>query len=81
MGLSVRSFRYEIKYDKEDYLLRIKKAAGGDEGTYTCVAENRVGKVEASATLTVRGEFGGPPPPFPSPEPASSQYGTIWETQ
>lgn len=28
-----------------------------DEGTYTCIAENRVGKVEASATLTVRGEF------------------------
>jgi len=26
-----------------------------DEGTYTCIAENRVGKVEASATLTVRG--------------------------
>ncbi|KAG5837542.1 hypothetical protein ANANG_G00240430 [Anguilla anguilla] len=50
--------RYEIKYDKEDYLLRIKKAAGGDEGTYTCVAENRVGKVEASATLTVRGRSG-----------------------
>ncbi|KAJ8392076.1 hypothetical protein AAFF_G00078820 [Aldrovandia affinis] len=46
--------RYEIKYDKEDYLLRIKKASGGDEGTFTCVAENRVGKVEASATLTVR---------------------------
>ncbi|XP_061072227.1 roundabout homolog 2 [Conger conger] len=46
--------RYEIKYDKEDYLLRIKKALSGDEGTYTCVAENRVGKVEASATLTVR---------------------------
>lgn len=27
-----------------------------DEGTYTCIAENRVGKVEASATLTVRGK-------------------------
>ncbi|KAJ8368424.1 hypothetical protein SKAU_G00084520 [Synaphobranchus kaupii] len=53
--------RYEIKYDKEDYLLRIKKASGGDEGTFTCVAENRVGKVEASATLTVRGEFGAAP--------------------
>ncbi|KAI1893574.1 hypothetical protein AGOR_G00125120 [Albula goreensis] len=46
--------RYEIKYDKDDYLLRIKKASAGDEGTFTCVAENRVGKVEASATLTVR---------------------------
>ncbi|XP_064920466.1 roundabout homolog 2 isoform X19 [Columba livia] len=43
--------RYDIK---DDYTLRIKKAASTDEGTYTCIAENRVGKVEASATLTVR---------------------------
>lgn len=47
--------RYEIKYDKDDYVLRVKKASIGDEGTFTCVAENRVGKLEASATLTVRG--------------------------
>lgn len=47
--------RYEIKYDKEDYVLRVKKASINDEGTFTCVAENRVGKLEASATLTVRG--------------------------
>ncbi|RXN03607.1 roundabout -like protein [Labeo rohita] len=46
--------RYDIKYDKDDYVLRIKKAAATDEGTFTCVAENRVGKTEASATLTVR---------------------------
>ncbi|CAL8362204.1 unnamed protein product [Merluccius merluccius] len=46
--------RYEIKYDKDDYVLRVKKASTGDEGTFTCVAENRVGKLEASATLTVR---------------------------
>uniref|UniRef100_A0A9J7Y172 Roundabout, axon guidance receptor, homolog 2 (Drosophila) n=1 Tax=Cyprinus carpio carpio TaxID=630221 RepID=A0A9J7Y172_CYPCA len=46
--------RYDIKYDKDDYVLRIKKAAASDEGTFTCVAENRVGKTEASATLTVR---------------------------
>ncbi|XP_069563432.1 roundabout homolog 2 isoform X8 [Brachyistius frenatus] len=46
--------RYEIKYDKDDYVLRVKKASVNDEGTFTCVAENRVGKVEASATLTVR---------------------------
>ncbi|XP_064008376.1 roundabout homolog 2 isoform X8 [Pogoniulus pusillus] len=43
--------RYDIK---DDYTLRIKKALSTDEGTYTCIAENRVGKVEASATLTVR---------------------------
>ncbi|XP_074958188.1 roundabout homolog 2 isoform X7 [Phalacrocorax aristotelis] len=43
--------RYDIK---DDYTLRIKKAMGTDEGTFTCIAENRVGKVEASATLTVR---------------------------
>lgn len=47
--------RYEIKYDKDDYVLRVKKASVNDEGTFTCVAENRVGKLEASATLTVRG--------------------------
>uniref|UniRef100_A0A673Z850 Roundabout guidance receptor 2 n=1 Tax=Salmo trutta TaxID=8032 RepID=A0A673Z850_SALTR len=46
--------RYDIRYEKEDFLLRIKKALAGDQGTFTCVAENRVGKVEASATLTVR---------------------------
>uniref|UniRef100_A0A8C5GU17 Roundabout, axon guidance receptor, homolog 2 (Drosophila) n=1 Tax=Gouania willdenowi TaxID=441366 RepID=A0A8C5GU17_GOUWI len=45
---------YEIKYDKEDYVLRVKKASVNDEGVFTCVAENRVGKLEASATLTVR---------------------------
>uniref|UniRef100_A0A669C6Y7 Roundabout, axon guidance receptor, homolog 2 (Drosophila) n=1 Tax=Oreochromis niloticus TaxID=8128 RepID=A0A669C6Y7_ORENI len=38
----------------EDYVLRVKKASINDEGTFTCVAENRVGKLEASATLTVR---------------------------
>ncbi|XP_033624028.1 roundabout homolog 2 isoform X6 [Fukomys damarensis] len=43
--------RYDIK---DDYTLRIKKAISTDEGTYMCVAENRVGKMEASATLTVR---------------------------
>uniref|UniRef100_A0A4X2LE20 Roundabout guidance receptor 2 n=1 Tax=Vombatus ursinus TaxID=29139 RepID=A0A4X2LE20_VOMUR len=43
--------RFDIK---DDYTLRIKKAMSSDEGSYTCVAENRVGRVEASATLTVR---------------------------
>ncbi|KAK1786496.1 hypothetical protein P4O66_018167 [Electrophorus voltai] len=46
--------RYDIRFDKDDYVLRIKKALAGDEGTFTCVAENRVGKLEASASLTVR---------------------------
>ncbi|XP_050812306.1 roundabout homolog 2 isoform X16 [Gopherus flavomarginatus] len=50
--------RYDIK---DDYTLRIKKATSTDEGTYTCIAENRVGKVEASAALTVRGECYTPP--------------------
>lgn len=48
--------RYDIRFDKEEHVLRIKKALTTDEGTFTCVAENRVGKVEASGTLTVRGE-------------------------
>uniref|UniRef100_A0A3Q2SQM3 Roundabout, axon guidance receptor, homolog 2 (Drosophila) n=1 Tax=Fundulus heteroclitus TaxID=8078 RepID=A0A3Q2SQM3_FUNHE len=42
------------RYDKDDYVLRVKKASISDEGMFTCVAENRVGKLEASATLTVR---------------------------
>ncbi|KAL6099014.1 robo2 [Pungitius sinensis] len=46
--------RYEIRYEKEDSLLRIKKASVSDQGTFTCVAENRVGKLEASAYLTIR---------------------------
>ncbi|XP_021388042.2 roundabout homolog 2 isoform X5 [Lonchura striata] len=50
--------RYDIK---DDYTLRMKKAMSTDEGTYTCIAENRVGKVEASATLTVRARPVAPP--------------------
>ncbi|KAM8898928.1 roundabout homolog 2-like isoform 2-T2 [Spinachia spinachia] len=46
--------RYEVRYEKEDSLLRIKKASVSDQGTFTCVAENRVGKLEASAYLTIR---------------------------
>lgn len=47
--------RYDVRYEKEDFLLRIKKATVSDQGTYACLAENRVGKVEASAYLTIRG--------------------------
>lgn len=47
--------RYDIRYEKEDFLLRIKKASVSDQGTFACLAENRVGKVEASAYLTIRG--------------------------
>ncbi|XP_023579891.1 roundabout homolog 2 [Octodon degus] len=50
--------RYDIR---DDYTLRIKKALSTDEGTYMCVAENRVGKVESSATLTVRARPVAPP--------------------
>ncbi|KAF7700364.1 hypothetical protein HF521_003322 [Silurus meridionalis] len=53
--------RYDIRFDKEEYVLRIKKASATDEGTFTCVAENRVGKVEASGTLTVRVRPVAPP--------------------
>ncbi|XP_013869572.1 roundabout homolog 2 isoform X5 [Austrofundulus limnaeus] len=53
--------RYEIKYDKDDYILRVKKASINDEGMFTCVAENRVGKLEASASLTVRARPVAPP--------------------
>ncbi|XP_061483918.1 roundabout homolog 2 isoform X4 [Rhineura floridana] len=50
--------RYDIK---DDYTLRIKKVMSTDEGTYACIAENRVGKAETSATLTVRARPVAPP--------------------
>uniref|UniRef100_A0AAR2KXJ8 Roundabout, axon guidance receptor, homolog 2 (Drosophila) n=1 Tax=Pygocentrus nattereri TaxID=42514 RepID=A0AAR2KXJ8_PYGNA len=51
---SLRWRKDEMKYEKDDFVLRIKKVSAGDQGSFTCVAENRVGKLEASATLTVR---------------------------
>ncbi|XP_063291497.1 roundabout homolog 3 isoform X1 [Pelobates fuscus] len=42
--------RYEIRSDST---LRISRVNADDEGTYTCVAENRVGKSEASGSLGV----------------------------
>ncbi|XP_037605219.1 roundabout homolog 2-like isoform X1 [Sebastes umbrosus] len=52
--LDIPRGRYDIRYEKEDFLLRIKKASVSDQGTFTCLAENRVGKLEASAYLTIR---------------------------
>ncbi|KAK1800206.1 hypothetical protein P4O66_000254 [Electrophorus voltai] len=46
--------RYDTKYEKDEFILRVKKVSSADQGSFACVAENRVGKVEASATLTVR---------------------------
>ncbi|XP_021231746.1 roundabout homolog 3 isoform X5 [Numida meleagris] len=37
-----------------DNTLRISRVRAEDEGTYTCMAENSVGRSEASGTLTVR---------------------------
>lgn len=48
--------RYEIR---DDHTLKIRKVMAGDMGSYTCVAENMVGKAEASATLTVQGKVWG----------------------
>ncbi|XP_029030349.2 roundabout homolog 1-like [Betta splendens] len=42
--------RFEIL---EDHTLIVRQATSADEGSYTCVVENMVGKSEASATLTV----------------------------
>lgn len=47
------SSRYEIR---EDHTLKIRRLILADVGSYTCVAENMVGKAEASATLTVHGK-------------------------
>uniref|UniRef100_A0A669DW86 Roundabout guidance receptor 1 n=1 Tax=Oreochromis niloticus TaxID=8128 RepID=A0A669DW86_ORENI len=42
--------RFEIL---EDHTLIVRQVTSADEGSYTCVVENMVGKSEASATLTV----------------------------
>nr|XP_045377605.1 roundabout homolog 3 [Camelus bactrianus] len=42
--------RYEIR---SDHSLWIGHVRADDEGTYTCVAENRVGRAEASGSLSV----------------------------
>ncbi|XP_032905726.1 roundabout homolog 3 isoform X7 [Amblyraja radiata] len=42
--------RFEIQSDNS---LRLARVGSDDEGTYTCIAENSVGKVEFSGTLTV----------------------------
>ncbi|KAM6158635.1 roundabout homolog 3 [Rhynchocyon petersi] len=42
--------RYEIR---SDHSLWIERVSAEDEGTYTCVAENSVGRVEASGFLSV----------------------------
>lgn len=36
--------------------MKIRRVISADVGSYTCVAENMVGKAEASATLTVHGK-------------------------
>ncbi|XP_028276718.1 roundabout homolog 1-like [Parambassis ranga] len=42
--------RFEIL---EDHTLIVRQVTSSDEGSYTCMVENMVGKSEASATLTV----------------------------
>lgn len=46
--------RSEIQNDNS---LRISRVNAEDEGTYTCVAENSVGKSEASGSLSVHGKY------------------------
>lgn len=49
--------RFEIRGDSS---LRLSQVRGQDEGTYTCVSENSVGKAEASASLQVHGKRNPP---------------------
>lgn len=46
--------RFEIL---EDHTLIVRQVTSSDEGSYTCVVENMVGKSESSATLTVHGQY------------------------
>lgn len=48
------AYRFEIL---EDHTLIVRQVTSSDEGSYTCVVENMVGKSEASATLTVHGQY------------------------
>lgn len=41
----------------EDHTLIVRQVTSSDEGSYTCVVENMVGKSESSATLTVHGQY------------------------
>lgn len=45
--------RFEIRSDNS---LRLTQVRGEDEGTYTCISENSVGKAEASGNLQVHGK-------------------------
>lgn len=53
LKLSRGRSRFEIRSDNS---LRLTQVRGEDEGTYTCVSENSVGKAEASGNLQVHGE-------------------------
>ncbi len=46
--------RFEIRTDNS---LRLTQVKAEDEGSYTCLSENSVGKAEASGTLQVHGEL------------------------
>lgn len=48
--------RFQIRSDNSLHLTQVR---GEDEGTYTCVSENSVGKAEASGSLQVHGETSG----------------------
>ncbi|XP_014853485.1 PREDICTED: roundabout homolog 2-like [Poecilia mexicana] len=50
--------RFEIRSDNS---LRLSQVRAEDEGTYTCVSENSVGKAEASGTLQVHVGHSFPP--------------------
>lgn len=55
--VSVLLCRFEIL---EDHTLIVRQVTSSDEGSYTCVVENIVGKSEASSTLTVHGQYHPP---------------------
>ena len=51
--LFLPTVRFEIRNDNS---LRVVRVREEDEGTYTCMSENSVGKTEASAVLQVHGK-------------------------
>ncbi|GAA6094897.1 roundabout homolog 1 isoform X1, partial [Tachysurus ichikawai] len=52
---------------RDDHTLKLKRLSSADAGSYTCLAENMMGKAEATATLTVHVMSGKSHRHHPSP--------------
>ena len=51
------SRKYDAEYEDSTATLTINETDASDSASYTCMADNGVGRVETEATLTVNGEY------------------------